>query len=92
MSSNFKLPRQARKRGRSTAKRGFSAEQIPILIDSDHPTELTDEVLRDLGDFFEIKVLNSDVAQDTVICTNVWKGLQVILKAGKHHAYPFNRG
>ena len=40
------LGRTARKRGGKAAKRGLSAEQVPILIARDRHGEMTDEVLK----------------------------------------------
>ena len=39
------LGRTARKRGGKAAKRGLSAEQVPVLIARDRHGEMTDEVL-----------------------------------------------
>ena len=41
------LGRTARKRGGKAAKRGLSAEQVPVLIARDRHGEMTDEVLKE---------------------------------------------
>lgn len=65
-----KLPRPARKCGGKAAKRGLSAEQIPVLIARDRHGGMTDGVLRDLSEVSVTRVLKPVVAQDSVLCTD----------------------
>ena len=64
------LPRPARKRGGKAAKRGVSAEQIPVLIAGDRHGEMIDEVLDGLGEASIASVLKPVIAEDAILCTD----------------------
>ena len=75
------LGRTARKRGGKAAKRGLSAEQVPVLIARDRHGEMTDEVLKDLSEASITKVLKPVVAQDAILCTDGNKSYRAFANA-----------
>jgi transposase-like protein len=64
------LPRPARKRGGKAAKRGLSAEQIPVLIARDRTPETTDAVLPNANTQAVRAVLEPVLDHDAVLCSD----------------------
>lgn len=62
------LPRKARKRGGKSAKRGLSAEQIPIIVARDRQGATTDAVLSKLDRASIAAALESIVTLDNELC------------------------
>jgi hypothetical protein len=65
-----KLTRKPRKRGGKAAKRGLSAEQVPVLIARDRSTATTDYILPDRSEKSVTEVLKPVVAKDAVLVTD----------------------
>ena len=59
------LPREAK-----AAKRGLSAEQVPILVPRNRAGQTTDLVLEAANKRCVAEVLQPDVADDAVLCTD----------------------
>lgn len=64
------MPRAARKRGGKAAKRGTSAEQIPVLVVRDRHGETADFVLRGVGVEQIEPVLGPLLNHDMMLCTD----------------------
>lgn len=64
------IPRIARKRGGKAAKRGLSAEQIPVLVVRDRHGETADFVLQGVGVEQIEPVLNPLLNKDVMLCTD----------------------
>lgn len=64
------LPRAARKRGGKAAKRGTSAEQIPVLVVRDRHGETADFVLQGVGVGQIEPVLKPLLNRDVLLCTD----------------------
>jgi transposase-like protein len=62
------LPRAARKRGGKAAKRGLSAEQIPVLVARDRSGATTDAVLPGLNRASVTAALGGVVTSDNQLC------------------------
>ena len=67
---NRKLTRKPRKRGGKAAKRGLSAEQVPVLVARDRTKATTDYILPDRSEKSVTEVLKPVVAQDAVLVTD----------------------
>ncbi|GCB06833.1 IS1595 family transposase [Ralstonia sp. SET104] len=65
-----RLPRAPRKRGGKAAKRGLSAEQIPVLIARDRVGETADFVLPKADKKHVGAVLKPLLAEDAILCTD----------------------
>jgi transposase-like protein len=65
-----KLTRKPRKRGGKAAKRGLSAEQVPVLIARDRTKATTDYILPDRSEKSVTEVLKPVVAKDAVLVTD----------------------
>ena len=65
-----KLARKPRKRGGTAAKRGLSAEQVPVLIARDRTKATTDQILPDRSEKSVTAVLKPVVAPDAVLVTD----------------------
>ena len=65
-----KLPRAPRKRGGKAAKRGLSAEQIPVLIARDRARATADFILPKADRQHVGAVLKSLLAEDAILCTD----------------------
>ena len=64
----FGLPRKARKRGGKSAKRGMSAEQIPVLVARDRQGATTDAVLPKLNRISMTAALGGIVTSANEFC------------------------
>src|SRR3954453_2677449 len=69
------LPRAARKRGGQAAKRGLSAEQIPILVARDRSGATTDAVLPKLNRASITVALQGVVTSDNQLCCDGGKAI-----------------
>ena len=62
--------RQPRRRGGKAAKRGLSAEQVPILVLRNRAGETADHVLERANKRSVTEVLQPSLASDAVLCTD----------------------
>ena len=69
------LPRPARKRGGKAAKRGLSAEQIPVLVARDRSGATTDAVLPKLNRTSITAALGGVVTPDNQLCCDGGKAI-----------------
>lgn len=69
------LPRPARKRGGKAAKRGLSAEQIPVLVARDRTGATTDAVLPKLNRAAVTAALGGVVTPDDQLCCDGGKAI-----------------
>jgi transposase-like protein len=69
------LPRAARKRGGKAAKRGLSAEQIPVLVARDRSGATTDAVLSKLNRASITAALGGVVTSDNQLCCDGGKAI-----------------
>jgi transposase-like protein len=69
------LPRAARKRGGKAAKRGLSAEQIPVLVARDRSGATTDAVLPKLNRTSITVALEGVVTSDNQLCCDGGKAI-----------------
>jgi transposase-like protein len=69
------LPRAARKRGGKAAKRGLSAEQIPVLVARDRSGATTDAVLPKLNRTSITAALGGVVTSDNQLCCDGGKAI-----------------
>jgi transposase-like protein len=69
------LPRPARKRGGKAAKRGLSAEQIPVLVARDRHGATTDAVLPKLSRAAVTAALGRVVTSDNQLCCDGGKAI-----------------
>lgn len=65
-----KLPRQARKRGGRAQRKGFTAEQIPVLVVRDRSGQHADFHLKQLNTVHVSAVLRPLLDPDAVLCTD----------------------
>ena len=65
-----RLTRKPRSRGGKAAKRGLSAEQVPVLIARDRTKATTDQILPDRSEKSVTDVLAPVVAKDAVLVTD----------------------
>ena len=69
------LPRPARRRGGKAAKRGLSAEQIPVLVARDRTGATTDAVLAKLSRAAVTAALGGVVTADNQLCCDGGKAI-----------------
>ena len=80
------LTRPARKRGGKAAKRGLSAEQVPVLIARDRDAATTDQVLANRSALSIGAVLEPVIAKDAVLVSDGAQAYRVVAdKAGIAH-------
>jgi transposase-like protein len=77
------LPRPARKRGGKAAKRGLSAEQIPVLVARDRSGLTTDAVLPKLNRASVTAVLGGVVTPDNQLCCDGGKAIVSFARKAK---------
>jgi transposase-like protein len=77
-----------RRRGGRAAKRGLSAEQVPILVVRNRASQTTDFVLEAANNLCVSTVLKVAVADDAVLCTNGSNMLAAVARELdiEHHA------
>ena len=80
--------RKSRRRGGKAAKRGLSAEQVPILVLRNRAGQTTDHVLERSNKRCVAEVLQPSLAGDAVLCTDGSSMLaQIACELGiEHHA------
>ena len=78
-----KLPRPARSRGGKAAKRGLSAEQIPVLIARDRTKATTDEILANRSAGEIAYALTPLLARDSVLVSDGDKSCKAFAAAAK---------
>lgn len=76
------LPRAARKRGGKAAKRGLSAEQIPVLVARDRSGATTDAVLAKLNRASITAALDGVVTADNQLCCDGGKAIVGFARKG----------
>ena len=76
------LPRPARKRGGKAAKRGLSAEQIPVLVARDRSGATTDAVLAKLNRASVTAALAGIVTSDNQLCCDGGKAIVGFAREG----------
>ena len=80
------MTRPARKRGGKAAKRGLSAEQVPVLIARDRDAATTDQVLDNRSALSIGAVLEPVIAKDAVLVSDGAQAYRVVAdKAGIAH-------
>lgn len=86
--------RKPRHRGGKAAKRGLSTEQVPILVLRNRAGQTTDHVLEAANKRCVTAVLQPDLAEDAVLCTDGSGMLaKVAIELGiEHHAVNTLRG
>jgi hypothetical protein len=77
------LPRRARKRGGTAAKRGLSAEQIPVLVARDRTGLTTDAVLPKLNRASVTAALGGVVTPDNQLCCDGGKAIVSFARKAK---------
>lgn len=84
------LPRKARKRGGKAAKRGLSAEQIPVIVARDRSGATTDAVLPRLDKASIAAALGGAVTPANLLCCDGGRAILAFArKAGiPHHVLP----
>ena len=76
------LPRPARKRGGKAAKRGLSAEQIPVLVARDRQGSTTDAVLPKLNRASVAAALGGVITSDNQLCCDGGKAIVGFARKG----------
>ncbi len=86
--------RQPRRRGGKAAKRGLSAEQVPILVLRDRAGQTADFVLARGNAEHVSPALDQALAEDAILCTDASATLAAAAKARdiEHHAINSARG
>ena len=85
------LPRAARKRGGTAAKRGLSAEQIPVLVARDRSGATTDAVLPKLNQTSITAALGGVVTSDNPLCCDGGKAIVGFARKANILARPCRR-
>ena len=81
------LPRPARKRGGKAAKRGLSAEQIPVLVARDRTGATTDAVLPKLNKASIVAALDGVVTPANQLCCDGGKAIVGFARKAKIHCH-----
>jgi transposase-like protein len=86
--------RKPRRRGGKAAKRGLSAEQVPILVLRNRAGQTTDYVLENANKRCVTEVLQPALAEDAVLCTDGSNMLATVARELdiEHHAVNTLRG